>query len=146
MPSGILKGGYLRICGLLYRILNSLLIVVIAGSIPAANASWIVAGEATKLFEHRTQQFKNDSITFYKRFNLLLHNCDLIGCPSTKVKEWFGEPYKFTEKRLALLKSIKVQIPSEAPGYSSIYYRIPRDTDMICFHVLRFKLKDDKIF
>ncbi|MDX2106150.1 MAG: hypothetical protein SFY67_07080 [Candidatus Melainabacteria bacterium] len=128
-----------------FKILNLLLIVAIVESIPATHASWIVAGEATKLFEHSAQHFKNDPISFYKRFNLLLHNCDLIGCPSTKVKEWFGEPYKFTDKRLALLKSINVQVPSEAPGYSSLYYRIPRDSDAICFHVVRFRLKGDKI-
>lgn len=128
-----------------FKLFSLLILLAIAGSVPAAGASWIVAGEATKLFEQSTQHFKNDPISFYKRFNLLLQNCDLIGCPSTKVKEWFGEPYKFTDKRLALLKSIKVQVPSEAQGYSSLYYRIPRESDAICFHVLRFKLKDDKI-
>lgn len=112
---------------------------------PNAQAYWIICGEATKLYEHSTQHFKNDSLTFYKEFNRLLTQNDLMGMPSSKVIGRFGEPYKFSEKRLAALKTISVQIPVDEPGFTSIYYRIPRDSETVCFHVLRFKLKDDKI-
>jgi hypothetical protein len=110
-----------------------------------AKASWIICGEATKLYEHSTQHFKNDSLTFYKEFNRLLTQNDLIGMPSSKVTARFGAPYKFSEKRLVALKALSVQVPVDEPGFTSIYYRIPRDTDKVCFHVLRFKLKNDKI-
>lgn len=112
---------------------------------PNAQAYWIICGEATKLYEHSTQHFKNDSLTFYKEFNRLLTQNDLMGMPSSKVIGRFGEPYKFSEKRLAALKTISVQVPVDEPGFTSIYYRIPRDSEKVCFHVLRFKLKNDKI-
>ncbi|MBP7861730.1 hypothetical protein KA183_08610 [bacterium] len=112
---------------------------------PNAQASWNICGEATKLYEHSTQHYKNDSLTFYKEFNRLLTQNDLMGTPSSRVIRWFGEPYKFSEKRLTALKTISVQIPVDEPGFTSIYYRIPRDSEKVCFHVLRFKLKNDKI-
>ncbi len=112
---------------------------------PNVQASWIICGEATKLYEHSTQHYKNDSLTFYKEFNRLLTQNDLIGMPSSTVTERFGEPYKFSEKRLTALKTISVQVPVDEPGFTSIYYRIPRDSEKVCFHVLRFKLKNDKI-
>lgn len=133
-----------RIAMRLYLIQLALLTMSV-GSCIEAQASWTIAGEATKLFDHGINQYKNDSLLFYKQLNRLLTNFDLIGIHSSKVKEWFGEPYKFSEKRMALLKNINVQIPVDEPGSSSFYYRIPRDSDKPCFHVLRFKEKDDQI-
>jgi len=96
-------------------------------------------------YQRQTKHFLNDPVLFYKELNRFLSNFDAIGMPSNKIKWWFGKPYNFSEKRLALLKSINVEIPVDEPGFTSIYYRIPRDSEIPCFHVLRFKLQNDKV-
>jgi len=99
----------------------------------------------TKLFQHNRTNFYNDQIWFYKHFSNMLESIDVIGSTSTTIKNWLGEPYRFSEKRLKLLKSINVQVPADKSGTSSMYFRVPRESDEPCFHVLRFKLEGDKV-
>lgn len=114
--------------------------LLIAGTIDAQASYHSIAR-----YQCQTKHFLNDPVLFYKELNRFLSNFDAIGMSSDKIKWWFGKPYNFSEKRLALLKSINVEIPVDEPGFTSIYYRIPRDSEKPCFHVLRFKLQNDKV-
>jgi hypothetical protein len=121
--------------------LISALLIVLSGFALNAQA-WPVD---VRLVEHSPRNHKNDVAMFYTKLNNFLHKRDVIGLSSREVKDWLGEPYKFSERRLELLKKINVQIPLEKAGFASVYYRIPRDTDEQCFHVIRFKLHNDKV-
>lgn len=120
------------------------LLGILFGFAPCGFA-WSKGQEDARLVPHSNRHYSNDPISFYSQFNNLMRNYDLIGLSVDTVKDWMGEPYKFTAGRLKKLKKLDIQIPSDEADATSIYYRIPRDEVKPSFHVIRLKLINNRV-